>query len=82
MRTSDQTTETASAATFTIHVNDKPRAMAAASTVQLLIRNLGFEGRKGVAVAVNGGVVPRSAWPAQVLADGDRVLVIQATQGG
>jgi len=82
MRTSDQAIETASAAAFTIHVNDKPRAMATASTVHALIRELGFEGRKGVAVAVNGGVVPRSTWPAQVLAEGDRVLVIQATQGG
>ena len=82
MRTTVQTTEAASAGTVTIHVNDQPRSVAGSGTVRELIRELGFEGRKGVAVAVNGGVVPRSAWPVQVLADGDRVLVIQATQGG
>ena len=30
----------------------------------------------------NGDVVPRSAWAGRVLAAGDRVLVIRATQGG
>jgi sulfur carrier protein len=72
----------AAAGALAIHVNDKPRALAGSGTVLALIRELGLEGRKGVAVAVNGGVVPRSAWPVQALADGDRVLVIQATQGG
>jgi thiamine biosynthesis protein ThiS len=35
-----------------------------------------------VAVAVNDAVVPRSGWLTRPLADGDQVLVIQATQGG
>ena len=30
----------------------------------------------------DGAVVPRSAWPATVLTDGDRVEVLTATQGG
>jgi sulfur carrier protein len=38
--------------------------------------------RRGVAVAVNGEVVPRSAWPGAVLRDGDRVEVLTAAQGG
>ena len=36
----------------------------------------------GSAVAVNGEVVPRSAWPARELHDGDRVEVLTAVQGG
>jgi sulfur carrier protein len=36
----------------------------------------------GVAVAVDGVVVPRGAWPATVLADGARVEVLTAVQGG
>ena len=43
---------------------------------------LGHAGRKGVAVALNGAVVPRAGWPSRSLADADHVLVIQATQGG
>ncbi|HWG61728.1 MAG TPA: sulfur carrier protein ThiS [Streptosporangiaceae bacterium] len=36
----------------------------------------------GVAVAVNDEVVSRSAWSTAVLADGDRVEVLTAVQGG
>ena len=38
--------------------------------------------RRGVAVAVDGEVVPRSAWDATTLADGQRVEVVGAIQGG
>jgi sulfur carrier protein len=70
------------AATATILVNDRPQALAAGATVAGLVQELGLAGRKGVAVAINGAVVARSEWPAQALAPDDRVLVIQATQGG
>lgn len=36
----------------------------------------------GVAVAVNGAVVPRSAWKSTSLTAGDRVEVVTAVQGG
>jgi sulfur carrier protein len=39
-------------------------------------------GQDGVAVAVNDEVVPRRAWSATALADGDRVEVLTAVQGG
>ena len=67
---------------MTIHLNDRPREVAAAATLLDLLRELALDGRRGVAVAVNDAVVPRAAWPAQALAEADRVLVIQATQGG
>jgi sulfur carrier protein len=38
--------------------------------------------RRGVAVAVDGEVVPRGAWDHTVLADGAQVEVLQAVQGG
>jgi sulfur carrier protein len=39
------------------------------------------EGR-GVAVAVDGEVVPRGQWTATELSDGQRIEVLQAVQGG
>jgi sulfur carrier protein len=36
----------------------------------------------GVAVAVNGEVVRRGAWPSTVLAVGDEVEILTAVQGG
>jgi len=65
-----------------LYVNDRPRPLADVTTLLALVRELGLAERKGVAVAVNGAVVPRSEWPARTLAADDRILVIQATQGG
>lgn len=36
----------------------------------------------GIAVAVNGEVVPRGSWPTSLLAAGDRVELVTAVQGG
>jgi sulfur carrier protein len=63
-------------------VNDKPLALADGTTLSQLLDELGLSASQGVAVAINDAVVPRSAWLTRRLADGDQVLVIQATQGG
>ncbi|MGH2992162.1 MAG: sulfur carrier protein ThiS [Solirubrobacterales bacterium] len=39
-------------------------------------------GRRGVAVAVDGEVVPRSGWDRTPLSEGQRVEVVEAIQGG
>lgn len=65
-----------------LHVNDQPREFADGLTVTALVDELGLAGRKGVAIAINDEVAPRSTWTTRILADGERVLVIQATQGG
>lgn len=36
----------------------------------------------GIAVAVNGQVVSRMSWPQVRLADGDKIEVLTAVQGG
>ena len=38
--------------------------------------------RRGVAVAVDGEVIPRGEWDRTRLTDGARVEVLQAVQGG
>ena len=72
----------AAAAAIAIRVNDAPRSFAAGTTLAELVRDLGLADRKGVAIAINNAVVPRATWPTHLLVDGDRVLVIRATQGG
>lgn len=67
---------------FRIQVNDAPRDAPPGAALDWVVRELGLAERKGVAVAVNGTVVPRREWTSHALAAGDRVLVIQATQGG
>lgn len=67
---------------MTVHVNDRPRALADGAVLADLLGELGLAERKGVAIAIDDVVVPRSTWPTRPLADGERILVIQATQGG
>ena len=50
-------------------------------SVAVLVERLVGVGR-GVAVAVNGAVVPRSTWASAPLAEDDRVEVLTAAQGG
>ncbi len=69
-------------ATETILVNDRARALRPGETLAGLVAELGLADRRGVAVAVNGSVVPRLRWAARILGPDDRILVIQATQGG
>ncbi len=70
------------AVTLQIFVNDAPREVVAGSTLDALMHELDLAARTGVAVAINGAVVPRTIWSTRELAAGDRVLVIRATQGG
>jgi sulfur carrier protein len=65
-----------------IRVNGEPRETAAATLVQLLRQLELAETTAGVAVAVNGAIVPRSDWTAQRLENGDRVDIVGAVQGG
>ncbi|ADD40624.1 sulfur carrier protein ThiS [Stackebrandtia nassauensis] len=50
------------------------------STVADAVANLS-RAERGIAVAVNGEVVPRSQWTRK-LHEGDRIEVLTATQGG
>jgi sulfur carrier protein len=63
-----------------ITVNDEAVEVDDAMTVAALLERLGF-GPKGIAVAVDLSVLPRSQWQT-TLADGARVEVVTAVQGG
>jgi sulfur carrier protein len=39
-------------------------------------------GQRGIAVALNGSVVPRTEWPATQLNPGDNIEIVRARQGG
>ena len=64
-----------------ILLNGETRDFPAPMTVLGLLAAIGH-GDKRVAVEVNREVVPRSRHETQVLADGDRVEIIQAIGGG
>ena len=65
-----------------IFVNGEPRARAGATIAELLA-DLGIEARaRGVAVAVDGEVVPRAEWDERRVNEGERVEALSAMQGG
>lgn len=66
-----------------ITVNGDPRDLPDGTPVVEVVAALaGAPDARGVAVAVNGEVVPRAAWATTGLVRGDRVEVLTATQGG
>jgi len=67
-----------------IIVNGTPREAPAGATVAELVGELDGipQDGRGIAVAVDGEVVPRGAWAASALHDGARVEIVGAVQGG
>ena len=66
---------------MTITLNGQPRGIAAPVNVADLVALL-TQSTAGCAVALNDEVVPRAEWAARPVADGDRVEVLNAVQGG
>ncbi|MFD1626418.1 sulfur carrier protein ThiS [Azospirillum griseum] len=66
----------------TIRLNGQDTPLTTASLTGLLA-GLGLdEASRGVAVALNGAVVPRRRWPDTALAPGDVLDIVRPIQGG
>jgi sulfur carrier protein len=65
-----------------LKLNGEERRVDAGASIPEVLGILGFEAKRGVAVAVDGEVVPRSEWEEFSLSDGMRVEVLKAVQGG
>jgi sulfur carrier protein len=52
------------------------------ATIRTAVRESGANGGRGVAVAVDGEVVPRGEWATVELREGQQVEVVRAVQGG
>jgi sulfur carrier protein len=63
-------------------VNAVASTVADDTTVADVVRALAGDDPRGIAVALNGDVVPRSRWQDTRPADGDHVEVLTAVQGG
>jgi sulfur carrier protein len=65
-----------------IRVNGQNEPLSAATLTALLSEKAIAPDARGVAVAINGMVVPRAAWPSTPLRAGDQVEIVRARQGG
>ncbi|CAH1670713.1 Sulfur carrier protein [Chelatococcus asaccharovorans] len=64
-----------------IRVNGEEAALAVTTVAELVASRLAPDAR-GIAVALNGAVLPKAKWPETRLAAGDRVEIVRARQGG
>jgi sulfur carrier protein len=64
-----------------VWINGEQRELAPDAGVLDALGVLGLP-RTGVAVAVDGEVVPKARWAATALADGAHVEILTAVQGG
>ena len=65
-----------------VFLNDEARELAGETTVGELLKDTDLSSLAGWAVAVNEQVVPREETADYQLNEGDRVILVQATQGG
>ncbi|WP_328912923.1 MULTISPECIES: sulfur carrier protein ThiS [unclassified Streptomyces] len=66
---------------ITVLVNGERRALEQPVALDALVATF-TAAPSGVAAALNETVVPRGRWAATALADGDRVEILTAVQGG
>ena len=65
-----------------IRVNGRDVPLGAATVAGFLAQQAIDLGQRGIAVALNGSVVRRSAWDETALKPGDSVEIVRAMQGG
>jgi sulfur carrier protein len=65
-----------------IRINGEREPLGAATLEALLAEKAIDTDQRGIAVALNGAVVPRSAWRETRLKPGDSIEIVRAKQGG
>ena len=67
----------------TIRVNGESEPLGEQRTLDaLLAERTADTAQRGIAVALNGSVVPRAVWRETVLRAGDSIEIVRARQGG
>lgn len=65
-----------------VTLNGERRELDERATVETAVRLAGAVDGRGVAVALDGEVVPRGEWATTEIRDGQQVEVLHAVQGG
>ena len=65
-----------------VTINGKRRDLGQSATIETAVRAIGAPGGRGVAVALDGEVVPRGEWASTEVRDGQQVEILHAVQGG
>ncbi len=63
-------------------INNQPVSLSGLATLSDVLMQQDFLDKKGIAVAVNNSVVPKSEWNTYQVESADKITIIRATQGG
>jgi sulfur carrier protein len=66
----------------TIRINGRDQPLTAPTLAALLAQMDIAPDQRGIAIALNGAVVPRTRWGGTHLAAGDAVEIVRVLQGG
>ena len=65
-----------------IQINGNPFQAEENAYLSSVLKKEGIFDSKGIAVAVNNIVIPKSNWEITLLKENDSILIINASQGG
>ena len=65
-----------------IFINNQSYSLKKDSSLFTALEQNGIQNQKGIAVAVNNSVIPKSEWQNKILNENDKITIIRATQGG
>jgi sulfur carrier protein len=65
-----------------VFINNKDCVLHADAKLISALEQNGIQSQKGIAVAVNNAVIPKTAWTTKILNENDKITIIKATQGG
>ena len=65
-----------------ITVNQQAYLVNNKCTIQYLLTVVIKQSAKGLAVAINQTIIPKTEWESRLLNPGDQIVIIKATQGG
>ena len=66
---------------ISVYVNGAEQSFEQPVSVAVLLDGMGLAGKR-IALERNGEIVPRSQFPLQMLADGDKLEIVVAVGGG
>jgi len=65
-----------------VFVNNELQSVEENAPLFSLMETLVLNDKKGIAVAINNAVVPKTKWGDYLLKSNDKITIIRATQGG
>ena len=67
---------------MTVFINNKEHNLIQTKNLFEVLTDVNLISQRGIAVAVNNTVIPKSEWEKFQLKENDKITIITATQGG